>query len=59
VTARIARPLPECTGEDCGMPVRRDTYLANGGLCTDCRLRRDHSTPTQLELVGLPDPEAE
>jgi hypothetical protein len=57
MTARIARPLPECTGDDCGMPVRRDTYLANGGLCTRCRLRRDHSAPTQLAL--LPDPEAD
>lgn len=30
----LAHPLPECGM--CEQPVRRDTYKANGGLCTDC-----------------------
>jgi hypothetical protein len=55
VTIQRAKPLPECKGPECGLPVRRETYLANGGLCTDCRLRVDYCTPAQLELVVLPD----
>jgi hypothetical protein len=55
--ARIAPPLPECL--DCGDPVRRDTAAANAGRCTDCRLRHEHATSAQLELVGLEDPEVD
>lgn len=51
MTARVARPLPECS--ECGDPVRRPTHLANGGRCTDCALRVQFSQPTQLELAGL------
>jgi hypothetical protein len=52
VTARTAKPLPECAAPDCGRPVRRQTYLANGGLCTEHRIRRERVV--QLALV---DPE--
>lgn len=52
MTIRVANPLPECPS--CGDPVRRDAYLANGGLCTDCRLQRDYAAPAQLDL-GLLD----
>lgn len=37
MTARlqlVSEPLPECFL--CEQPTRRQTWTANGGLCTDC-----------------------
>jgi hypothetical protein len=48
---QMAKPLPECQDASCGRPVRRATYLANGGLCTACRTRRD-AQAAQLTISG-------
>lgn len=60
MTIRVARPLPECQGPACGLPVRRDVYLENGGLCSSCRLEADWRAPVQLELDDVePRPQQE
>lgn len=45
---KIARPLPEC--KLCETPTRRDTWLARGGLCTDCTNLADQT----VRMARLP-----
>lgn len=49
---RIARPLPECGS--CEQPTKRATWLANGGLCTDCADVID-ATVKMVRLPPAPD----
>lgn len=28
-------PLPECTHPDCGLPMRREDWVASGGKCSE------------------------
>jgi hypothetical protein len=51
VTIQQAKPLPECQAPLCGLPVRRETYLANGGYCSRCK-RVMTPGPAQLELLS-------
>jgi hypothetical protein len=50
---KAAQPLPECPALNCGRPVRRETWLANGGRCT-AHANADDAGALQLEL-GLLD----
>jgi hypothetical protein len=51
VSFRIARPLPECPM--CETPVRRATFLENGGLCPTCRAMNDELGDT-VQMTRLP-----
>jgi hypothetical protein len=50
---KVAQPLPECPAAACGRPVRRETWLANGGRCT-AHANANDAAALQLEL-GLLD----
>lgn len=43
----MARPLPEC--RLCEIPTARATWLANGGLCTECT----DGLAATVRMVGL------
>lgn len=47
MTAKVARPLPECVGP-CGRPMGRQKHRENGGLCDSCR--EELETAQQLSL---------
>jgi hypothetical protein len=43
----MARPLPEC--RLCETPTHRESWLANGGLCSDCA----DGIAATVRMVGL------
>lgn len=50
---KVARPLPECAG--CDRPTHRETWLANGGLCRECKGDYAAATVKMTRLPPSPD----
>lgn len=51
--AKVAAPLPDCYG--CDQPTHRETWLANGGLCTPCKGDVADATVKMTRLPPGPD----